>query len=237
MNFKCVKATTVGLIFSIFTSTSFASLIVNGDFETGDFSGWLVSQSGGSSQTVVSAIGDPELGASPTNDFYAFAGNQSGPSQNVFWQSVVVPENLSLANFSFDYAYQNFASDFSTLDTLAIDDSSNQQFRVDILLGTSLFDSLNITDIVFSAIQTVSGESNTQAWTSFSEDITASLIGLQGEDVLVRFAQSDNQGAFDIGFDNVSLIAEVTDVPEPSSMAIFALAIMGFGSYRFKKKT
>jgi hypothetical protein len=237
MNFKCVKATTVGLIFSIFTSTSFASLIVNGDFETGDFSGWLVSQSGGSSQTVVSAIGDPELGASPTNDFYAFAGNQSGPSQNVFWQSVVVPENLTLANFSFDYAYQNFASDFSTLDTLAIDDSSNQQFRVDILLGTSLFDSLNITDIVFSAIQTVSGESNTQAWTSFSEDITASLIGLQGEDVLVRFAQSDNQGAFDIGFDNVSLIAEVTDVPEPSSMAIFALAIMGFGSYRFKKKT
>lgn len=236
MNFKCIKATTLGLIVSLFTSTSFASLIVNGDFETGDFSGWLVSQSGGSTQTVVSAVGDPELGASPTNDFYAFAGNQSAPSQNVFWQSVVVPENLTLANFSFDYAYQNFASDFSTPNTLAFDGASNQQFRVDILLGTSLFDSVNLTDIVYSAIQTVSGDNNPQAWTSFSEDVTTSLLGFQGEDVLVRFAQSDNRGPFDIGFDNVSLIAETTDVPEPSSMAIFALAIVGFASYRAKKK-
>ncbi len=235
MKFKLLKVATVSLVLSVFTSSAFAGLIVNGDFETGDFAGWLVSQSGGSTQTVVPAAGDPTLGSSPTADFYAFAGNQSGPSQNIFWQSVIVPENLSSANFSFDYAYQNFGGGLLSPDTLAINNGANQQFRVDILLGTSLFDSVTLSDIVFSAVQTSPGDSNTQAWTSFNQDITSSLLGLQGQNILVRFAQADNQGPFDIGFDNVSIIAETTEVPEPSTLAIFALGMIGLASRRFKK--
>jgi hypothetical protein len=224
------------LALSVFTTSSFAGLLVNGDFETGDFTGWLVSQSGGSTQTVLPAAGDPELGASPTADFYAFAGNQSGPSQNIFWQSIIVPENLLSFNFSFDYAYQNFSAAFLSPSTLATN-VNNQQFRVDILLGSSLFDSTTPSDIVFSSVQTNPGDNNIQEWTSFSQDITSSVMSLQGQNILVRFAQADNQGPFDIGFDNVSIIAEITDVPEPSTLAIFALGVIGLASRRFKKQS
>jgi hypothetical protein len=236
MKFKLLKATVASLALSVCASSAFAGLITNGDFETGDFSGWTVSQSGGSTQTVLPASGDPELGASPTSDFYAFAGNQSGPSQNIFWQSVVVPNNLLSANFSFDYAYQNFGSGFSSPNTLAFNNVSNQQFRVEILLGSSLFDSVAPSDIVFSALQTNPGDNNTQAWTSFNQNITASLLSFQGQNVLVRFAQADNSGPFDIGFDNVSITTETTSVPEPSTLAIFALGIMGLAARKFNKK-
>jgi len=236
MKFKFLKITTVSLALSILTSSAFASLIVNGDFETGDFTGWLVSQSGSSTQTVVPAAGDPTLGSSPTADFYAFAGNQRSPSQNIFWQSVIVPVNLLSASFSFDYAYHNL-SQFLSPDTLEYNGVDNQQFRVDILLGTALFDSVTLSDIVFSAVQTNPGDNNIQPWTSFSQDITTSLMSLQGQNIIVRFAQADNQSPFDIGFDNVSIIAETNDVPEPSTFAIFALGMIGLALRRFKKQS
>ena len=227
----------LGLLLSVLTSSAFASLIVNGDFETGDFTGWLVSQSGASTQVVVPAPGDLDLGQSPTSDFYAFAGNQSGPSQNIFWQSIIVPDNLLTATFSFDYAYQNFAPDFSNPSTLSINNGINQQFRVEILLGTALFDSVALSDIAYSAVQTNPGNNALQAWTSFNQDITSALMSLQGQSVLIRFAQADNQGPFDIGFDNVAIVAETTSVPEPSTIAIFALGMMGLAARRFKKKS
>ena len=236
MEFKLLKATVASLAISVCASSAFAGLITNGDFETGDFSGWTVSQSGGSTQTVLPASGDPELGASPTSDFYAFAGNQSGPSQNIFWQSVVVPNNLLSAHFSFDYAYENVPNDLISADTLDFSNVDNQQFRVEILLGNSLFYSVVPSDIVFSALQTNPGDNNIQTWTSFNQSITASLLSLQGQSVLVRFAQADNRGPFDIGFDNVSIITQTTSVPEPSTLAIFALGIIGLASRRFKKK-
>ncbi len=214
-----------------------ASLITNGDFETGDFTGWNTSQAGGSSLFVAANPGDPTLGSSPTNDFYAFAGNQGGPSQNIFWQSFVVPTALTSFTFSFDYSYQNFASSFinPTPDTLSYIGTSNQQFRVEILTGTALFDTVNPTDIIFSAIQTAPGSLNPQPWLSFSQDIFSVVSPFEGQTLQVRFAQVDNQGPFDIGFDNVSLSATTATVTEPASLALLSLGLASIGFSRRKK--
>jgi len=231
-NFVC-------LFVCLFVGTANASLITNGDFETGDFTGWNTSQAGGSSLFVAANPGDPNLGSSPTNDSYAFAGNQRGPSQNIFWQSFVVPTALTALTFSFDYAYENFASAGflnPNPDTLSHTGVSNQQFRVEILNATALFDTVNPTDIIFSAIQTAPGSLDPQPWTSFSQNIFSAVSPFQGQNLQVRFAQADNQGSFDIGFDNVSLSATTTAVPEPATLALLALGVAGIGFSR-KKKT
>mgnify|MGYP000414984877 FL=1 len=223
----------------LFAGTSNAALITNGDFETGSFAGWNTSQLGGSSLFVAANPGDPTLGSSPTNDFYAFAGNQSGPSQNIFWQSFVVPTALTVLTFSFDYAYDNDAGFVNpNPDTLSHTGvPPNQQFRVEILTGTALFDTVDPTDIIFSAIQTAPGSLDPQPWTSFSQNIFSAVSPFEGQNLQVRFAQADNQGPFDIGFDNVSLSATTAAVPEPASLALLSLGLAGIGFSRRKKTT
>ena len=228
------------LLFAVcgFAGTANAALITNGNFETGSFAGWNTSQAGGSSLFVAANPGGPTLGSSPTSDFYAFAGNQFGPSQNIFWQTFAVPTGLTGLNFSFDYAYQNFANSFvnPNPDTLSHTGISNQQFRVEILTGTAAFDTVNLADIIFTAIQTGPGSPNPQSWVSFSQDIFSAVSPFQGQNLQVRFAQADNQGRFGIGFDNVVLNATTAAVPEPASLALLSLGLAGIGFSR-KKKT
>lgn len=220
--------------FLLFAGAANASLITNGDFETGDFSGWNTSQAGGSSLFVAADPGDATLGSSPTNDFYAFAGNQGGPSQNIFWQMFALPNAITGLSFSFDYAYDNFAGFVNPdTDTLSHTGLPNQQFRVEILVGTALFDSVNPVDILFSAVQTAQGSPDPQPWISFSQDIFSAVSAYQGQNLIVRFAQVDNQGPFDMGFDNVSLVA-TTDIPEPASLVLLALGLAGIRLSRKK---
>lgn len=231
---KQINSLVIGLILCVVSGSTFASLITNGDFETGDFTGWQTSQAGGSSLFLASNPGDLTLGASPTNDFYAFAGNQGAPSLNVFWQTFTVPTDFTSAVFSFDYAYQNFAGGFvnPNPDTLSFTGASNQQVRVEILLASAAFDSVELSDIVFSALQTNPGDNLISPWANLAVDVTSALSAFSGQDLIVRFAQVDNNAPFDFGFDNVSIVARTASIPEPSTLAITALALLGLGRFR-----
>lgn len=215
-------------------------LITNGGFETGTSIGWDFSQQGDSTQSVVSNPGYPGLGSSPTNNFYAFAGDQGGLSQNIFRQTFAVPTGITALQFSFDYAYRNFATSFvnPSPDTLAFNAGgvNNQQFRVEILTGAAAFDTVNPADIVFSAIQTTPSSSLVQPWISFSQDIFGAVSSFQGQNLQVRFAEVDNQDIFDIGFDNVSLMATATAIPDPSSSLAALLLGLGLVSLWFSRK-
>lgn len=237
MNIKMIKMALAGVVLSV-SSFANANLIINGDFETGDFTGWSTSHLGGSSLGVLTNPGDPDLGSSPSIDHYAFAGNQGGPSQNIFWQTFAVPNSLSSLNFSFDYTYRNFSSSFvnPTVDTLDYLSVSNQQFRVEILTGSANFLTVTASDIVFTAFQTVSSSPNPVLWTNLTQDITTAVSAYQGQNLIVRFAQVDNNGPFDIGFDNVVLNATTVSVPDPATLGIFSLSLLALTASRKSKK-
>lgn len=236
MNVKAIKMTLAGVVLCI-SGFANANLITNGDFETGDFTAWNTSQLGGSTLGVLGNPGDADLGGSLTSDSYAFAGNQTGPSQNIFWQSFVVPNSLSALIFTFDYTYENFGAFTNPFsDTLDHTSLPNQQFRVEILTGSANFQTVAPADIVFSAFQTLPTSPNPLAWTSLTQDITTSVLAYQGQNLIVRFAQADNTGPFDIGFDNVALNATTASVPTPATLALFCLGLLTLAVTRKTKK-
>ena len=65
---------------------------------------------------------------------------------------------------------------------------------------------------------------NPNPFATYTIDIT-SIVGAGGNFQL-RFAESDNQGFFHQGVDNVSLTADSV-IPEPSSIALVGLALWG----------
>ena len=65
---------------------------------------------------------------------------------------------------------------------------------------------------------------NPNPFATYTIDIT-SIVGAGGNFQL-RFAESDNQGFFHQGVDNVSLTADSV-IPEPSSIALVGLALLG----------
>jgi hypothetical protein len=93
-------------------------------------------------------------------------------------------------------------------------------------------DSFNFVDFYSGAnlLTTVTGQ--TQVNTSGFIDFTADTTADQFDRVVLR----SNGGAFE--FDNFAATASsITEVSAPSTLAIFALGLMGLTSRRFKKKS
>jgi len=202
-------------IVSFSLSVAEAIIIENGDFETGDSTGWTSNQDGDSAIGIYTGTGGTGTPLPAAGDgFFAFSGDQSGPSQNIWIQAVTLPASFSEILFSFDLSLYNTGTDYVIPDpnTLAFSGSTNQQFRMDILTSASAFDSLAPADVITNVYQTSPGDALQLAWTTISMDLTASLTPYAGQAVQLRFAGVDTNGPFGVGFDNV----ELTSVPEPS---------------------
>lgn len=202
------------LVFSLSVTTA-SAIIVNGDFETGDSTGWTIHQTGGSEIGVYTGTGGTMTALPSAGDGnFAFSGEQSGPSQNIWIQVITLPDSFSEILLSFDLSLNNTGADYFIPDpnTLAFSGITNQQFRMDILTNSSAFDSLASEDVITNVYQTFPGDAVQLAWTTISMDLTAILTPYAGQSVQLRFAGIDNSGPFGVGFDNV----EVTAVPEPS---------------------
>ena len=140
------------------------------------------------------------MGAASGN-FYAVT-SQSGPGSHVIAQNIFVDANATVVTLSFDMFANNRAdliigSDLTT-------NSANQHARVDLLRsGADLFSTSGI-DVIRNFIGDDSG-SIPNAYTSYSFDISQDVIF--GGDFIIRFAQVDNRGPFNLGIDNISINA------------------------------
>ena len=219
-------------------STVEANLIVNSSFESGDFTGWTVAdQPGGADgpggggtwylQTgTFSPRANTPVPAPPAGTFAAMT-DQGRPGSHVLYQEFVVPMGVVSATLSFQLFLKNTHDEFihgPGLDALS---GPNQQARVDLMTSTSTPFSTFGTDILLNLYQTRPGDTLLSGYSLITTDVTALFAGLGGQTVRLRFAEVDNQRAFQMGIDDARLdvSSSVTAVPEPGSLV---LAVVGF---------
>lgn len=212
-----------------------SQLITNGEFETGNLSGWtLTSQSGsfsGSGFFVTGALaapvsGEPTAGPASGADYAVSDG--LGPATEILSQTFTVPGPASSVILSFSLFVNTYGGTDVNPIGLNYSDGANQYASVDILeAGSSLFSTgPGVLRNFYSGADPSS--TNPNGYTNYSFNITP-LVGAGGEYIL-RFAEVDNVDVLNMGVDNVSISFTPAGVPEPSSLI---LAASGLGVFAF----
>lgn len=200
VSFNKLLALVCTLVLSV-SSLQGAELIMNGDFETGDFTGWTVEHQAGTSGEwlVYSGKTLPISGSDffhPSGDLHGAAFDHTGPSCSVIYQDIVMPRDL--ATLTFTYYYQ----DHDTIHTLDYDhQASQQQFRVDILHPDSYPFSVNANDVLLNVFQLPSDSPQNCEPTTITQDLKA----FSGQTIRLRFAAVNHAGHFKVGIDDVSI--------------------------------
>jgi extracellular elastinolytic metalloproteinase len=167
-------------------------LVTNGGFETGDFTGWTVANTGVGAWhindgTFVQGLGGPEA---PIDGRFDAVFYENGASTGLVSQPFVVPADITTATLSWADRVRNFAGDYSV---------PNQQWRVRVLDAAG-----NVLQEVFS---TKPGDPLDQPGPNLrSADLTSLLQGLAGQTVRLSFEVADNLFFFNVSLDDVSLV-------------------------------
>lgn len=216
-------------------------LVNNGNFETGTFVGWTVAnQAGGSGNwfidtpgTTTPFSGISTIGSAGNGNFYAVT-DQGGPGAHVLLQSFVVPVNTVTLTLTF----QLFANDYDggpiiNPAGLTFTSGPNQHARVDILTAGAAAFSTAAVDIVSNHYLGVDAGPDPHGFTTY----TANISGLAAGTYQLRFGQVDNQSNFNLGVDNVSILADLqAPVPEPATMTIWGLGALGCAAAAYRRR-
>jgi len=192
-------------------STEYA---VNGDFETGDFTGWAVENDGLTVWQIGSTgYNDPYLGIiEPLFGTYSPITLQLEPSAQILLQlDVTIPAHVYSANVSWFDRITNLGADYEL-----IDEFSGQYF----LVGLRFQDGDLLDNVLFL---TEPGDPLDQPGPNFrSQDVTALLQDHEGEDASLFFRVSVDRGPIvaqvdDISFDIGTTIPVLIDIKPGSS--------------------
>lgn len=226
---------TIGIVLSIFVAAPGAyggPTILNGGFESG-FASWTRADQFGSeggfaiqAGTASPVNGDPV--AAPPGGTNAAMTDGSGPGSHVLYQDFLA--DASGATLRFDLFLGNRADRYVTPASLdfALTNVNgtltlNQQARVDILRAGADPFSVATGDILLSLFATQVGDALVSGYRTIAADITSLLAAHAGEQLRLRFAETDNLAQFQLGVDNVVIQA----VSEPGTVALFC-ALLAF---------
>ena len=212
-------------------------LLTNGDFETGDFTGWTVTDlAGGSGSWLIDdangltpSSGNATVG--PAGGAWYAVTDQGGPGTHSLSQSFLVPLGATSVIVSFAM-FINDQSGAGPLD-LGLDHTlvPNQHMRVDIMNVLAGAFSTSPIDIISNLVPpTIDAGPNPHGYTPYSFDITSLVSG--GGTYTLRFGEVDNQFFFNSGVDDVGVHADVAQVPEPASLGLVGLGIAGLAAFR-----
>jgi hypothetical protein len=208
-------------------------LITNGDFETGTFLGWTITnQAGGSGTffidtpgTPTPVSGFPTVGSPANGSFYAVT-DQTGPGAHALSQSFTVAPG-STVTLSFDMFVNDQSGSGGIVHPSGLDYTSggtlapNQHARVDILTaGASAFDTG--AGVLANFYLGVDAGGNPHPFTPYVFDVTGIVGG--GGTFQIRFAEVDNQFFFHQGVDNVSIL-QTSQVPEAGTLLLLGTGL------------
>jgi hypothetical protein len=205
-------------------------LITNGGFETG-LSGWTVTDEfdgGGSwfSQTgTVSPLNGFVVPAPPEGNSAAMTDQTFAGSHSLMQSFVATASSI---NISFMLFVHNAALDFASPADLDLNDFPNQQARVDLLNASGT--AFDLTNVVANLYQTEPGDPLTSGYTLISSTVNGLTVG---DTYQLRFAETDNQGFFNLGVDDVNVNAP-TATPEPATFVLAGAFLVGIGLIKRK---
>jgi hypothetical protein len=194
------------LFLSFFSAVFSKELLINGDFATGDFTGWKVEhQNQNGTWYIYQGSTTPSshipFYSPPTP--YAAITDENDPSSMVLYQDVVLPSH-SKNILSYQFAYLNHARSFAQASSLNSDGPppENQQLRIDLMKVNSDPFSVDPQDILQTFFTTPTGfEPFEQGYVFVAFDISQ----FAGQDVRIRFANANNLNGLFLGIANVSI--------------------------------
>jgi hypothetical protein len=215
-------------------------LITNGGFETGNFTGWTVTDlAGGSGTWSVDTLGTttpisafPTLAAGGAGTFYAVS-DQGGPGTHSLIQPFTVPWPTLSATLSFDMFVNDQSGVGPIINPAGLDHTAtpNQHARVDILTtAAGAFDTG--AGVLANYYLGVDAGPNPHVFTHYVFDITG-IVGAGGT-FQIRFAEVDNQLFFNQGVDNVSILVE--PIPAPGAILLGSIGV-GVVSWLRRRRT
>ncbi|MBT3332688.1 MAG: hypothetical protein HOK21_17465 [Rhodospirillaceae bacterium] len=244
-----IKSVTFGFILgvaafglpSLSAQAAIVELISNGGFETGDFTGWTVNNTGSGgvfvdtpgTTTPTSGHLTSAAGGSAHGSFYAVT-DQSGPGAHELSQSFTVAAGATSVLLSFDL-FVNDADGGPLFAPGGLADGTsngpNQHASVDIMASTdAVFQTLGLANFYLG----VDAGADPHAFSTITADITALVGG--GGTFIFRLGEVDTQSFLNAGIDNVSILADQAVVPIPAALPLFATAIAGLGFAGYRKR-
>jgi hypothetical protein len=207
-------------------------LIVNGGFETGNFAGWTVNNTGAygndfyviANGANVPASGHPTQ-VNPGGGQFVAASDQFGPGGEELRQGFTVLPGYKSLSLTFDW-FNNTHYPYMGMGI----DGSDQAGRVDILtLGAAPFDVGGgvVMNLLLNA-GSFTSFGTTIPWQSTAFDLSALAPG----NYELRFGNGQCCFYQEMGVDNVSLLAE-TSVPEPATITFLVVGLAGLAGRKF----
>jgi hypothetical protein len=190
-----------------------ASVVTNGGFETGNFTGWTVyNQPGGSGNWYVysgttSPVSSFTIPAPPEGK-YAATSDQGGQGSHILYQNIDIPAGLTCTLSMYIY-YENRNGSFYSPPTLDFTASPNQQYRIDLMTTGSPITSVAPADVLQTIFATTPSSPLIMAPTFSSTNVSA----YGGTTIRLRFAEVDDQFFFQGNTDAVSLTCTGSYVP------------------------
>lgn len=163
-------------------------VIVNGDFETGDFTGWTLVNSGSGTFIINDGSIDP---SGPDGPLAPCAGSfgamvtQTGPGTHTLYQDVTLPVAASSLTLRWTDMIRNHAGNYQ---------DPNQEYRVEVRDPAD-------NSVLVDVFSTNPGDSSLVGCTVRSVDITA----FAGQTVRIAFEEQDNLGYFNVHIDDVCI--------------------------------
>jgi hypothetical protein len=184
-----------------------AAIVTNGDFETGNLSGWQIQDPSGPggpnrwyAYSGTSAPVSPNTLIPPPQGSFAAVTDMGGPGNHFLYQDITLPAGGAEYQLSLLAYYQTSAS-ISSPDSLSPSVSPNQQYRIDVIRPTAPIESVASADILLPVFGTKVGDPSSMA----PSQKTADLSAFAGQTVRLRFAEVDNQAVLNASTDAVAV--------------------------------